>query len=230
MRCGVSVRAGLKEAIDALWSRTRVKRRKAFLGGRAGTQRRCPVPVDAEGVVATRSRRNLSVSPQEICWVPRFGRPENERTKADGPAEVGGPRSTGRRGNARRAHPLERGRAREGGPGRRTALQLCLPIATAENPRGATRRRTRDRLGAVRAGVPKAIVNAENATSATMEQASTSLPPSCHNWRYGDDFEVANRPAAGLITRCPEEPYTNSVRTVLWEPGRVTVPATRLRR
>ncbi len=75
MRCGVSVRAGLKEAIGAPWSRTKVKRRKAFLGGRAVPQRRCPVPVDAEGVVATRSRRNLSVSPWEICWVPaREGR------------------------------------------------------------------------------------------------------------------------------------------------------------
>ena len=31
----------------------------------------------------------------------------------------------------------------------------------------------------------------------------------------------------GLATRCPEEPYTTSVRTVLWEPGRATVPATR---
>ena len=51
--------------------------------------------------------------------------------------------------------------------------------------------------------------------------------PSRHSWRYGDDFEVANRPAAGVATRRPEEPYTNSVRTVLWEPGRVTVPATR---
>ena len=57
----------------------------------------------------------------------------------------------------------------------------------------------------------------------------TSSPPSRHNWRYGDDFEVANRPAAGVITRRPEEPYTNSVRTVLWEPGRVTAPATRVR-
>jgi hypothetical protein len=28
----VSVRAGLKEAVDALWLRTEVKRRKAFLG------------------------------------------------------------------------------------------------------------------------------------------------------------------------------------------------------
>jgi hypothetical protein len=28
----VSVRAGLKEAVDALWWRTKVKRRKAFLG------------------------------------------------------------------------------------------------------------------------------------------------------------------------------------------------------
>ena len=69
-RCGVSVRAGLKEAIGVSWWRTKVKRRKAFLGGRAAPQRRCPIPVDAEGVVATRSRRNLSVSPWEICWVP----------------------------------------------------------------------------------------------------------------------------------------------------------------
>src|SRR5665811_1326717 len=30
-----------------------------------------------------------------------------------------------------------------------------------------------------------------------------------------------------VITRRPEEPYTNSVRTVLWEPGRATAPATR---
>ena len=75
MRCGVSVRAGLEEAIGVSWWRTRVKRRKAFLGGRAVPQRRCPIPVDTEGVVATRSRRNLSVSPWEICWVPAgFGR------------------------------------------------------------------------------------------------------------------------------------------------------------
>ena len=32
MRCGASVRAGLKEAIGASWWRTKVKRRKAFLG------------------------------------------------------------------------------------------------------------------------------------------------------------------------------------------------------
>jgi len=31
-RRGASVRAGLKEAVDALWLRTKVKRRKAFLG------------------------------------------------------------------------------------------------------------------------------------------------------------------------------------------------------
>jgi len=35
------------------------------------------------------------------------------------------------------------------------------------------------------------------------------------NWRDGDDYEVANRPAAGFTTRRPEEPYTTSVRTVL---------------
>jgi hypothetical protein len=32
MRGRASVRAGLKEAVDALWWRTEVKRRKAFLG------------------------------------------------------------------------------------------------------------------------------------------------------------------------------------------------------
>jgi len=75
LRCGASVRAGLEEAIGVSWWRTKVKRRKAFLGGRAVPQRRCPIPVVAEGVVATRSRRNLSVSPWEICWVPAgFGR------------------------------------------------------------------------------------------------------------------------------------------------------------
>ncbi len=61
----------------------------------------------------------------------------------------------------------------------------------------------------------------------TAKRASTSSPPNRHNWRYGDDFEVANRPAAGVITRRPEEPYTNSVRTVPWELGRATAPATR---
>jgi hypothetical protein len=35
------------------------------------------------------------------------------------------------------------------------------------------------------------------------------------------------RPTAGFTTRRPEEPYTTSVRTVLWEPGRATAPATR---
>ena len=64
-------------------------------------------------------------------------------------------------------------------------------------------------------------------SSCTGPPPSTSPPPSRHNWRYGDDFEVANRPAAGVITRRPEEPYTTSVRTVLWEPGRATAPATR---
>ena len=54
----------------------------------------------------------------------------------------------------------------------------------------------------------------------------SSLPPR-HNWRYGNDSRSTNRPAAGVITRRPEEPYTTSVRTVLWEPGRVTAPATR---
>jgi RNA-directed DNA polymerase len=54
-------------------------------------------------------------------------------------------------------------------------MQLSLPIATAENPRGATRRRTRDRLGEIRAGAPKAIVNEEMAAPATMEEVAYRL-------------------------------------------------------
>src|SRR5207344_1849066 len=60
-------------------------------------------------------------------------------------------------------------------PVEETAVQLSLAIATAENPRGATRRRTRDRLGAIRAGAPKAIAKAETAAPATMEEVAKRL-------------------------------------------------------
>ena len=71
--------------------------------------------------------------------------------------------------------PAERAGSSPGGQGKavpveETAVQLGLPIATAENPRGATRRRSRDRLGEIRAGAPKAIVNAETPAPATMEE------------------------------------------------------------
>jgi RNA-directed DNA polymerase len=76
--------------------------------------------------------------------------------------------------------PAERAGSSPGGQGKavpvdETALQLELPIATAESPRGATRRTTRDRLGAVRAGVPKAIGNANTAAPATMEEVAHRL-------------------------------------------------------
>jgi hypothetical protein len=48
-----SVRAGLKQAIDALWLQTRVKRHRAFLGWGAGLRQRCPVRVGPEGGLAT---------------------------------------------------------------------------------------------------------------------------------------------------------------------------------
>src|SRR5205823_11331184 len=60
-------------------------------------------------------------------------------------------------------------------PVEETAVQLSLPIATAENPRGATRRKTRDRLGAIRAGVPKAIDKTGTAAPATMEEVAKRL-------------------------------------------------------
>ena len=60
-------------------------------------------------------------------------------------------------------------------PVEETAVQLSLPIATAENPKGTTRRKTRDRLGAIRAGAPKAIDKAGSAASATMEEVAYRL-------------------------------------------------------
>jgi hypothetical protein len=76
--------------------------------------------------------------------------------------------------------PVERAGSSPGGQGKavpveETAVQLCLPIATAENPKGATRRRSRDRLGEIRAGAPKAIIKVGTASSATMEEVAYLL-------------------------------------------------------
>src|SRR6201998_1654907 len=76
--------------------------------------------------------------------------------------------------------PAERAGSSPGGQGKavpveETAVQLSLPIATAENPKGATRRRTRDRLGEIRAGAPKAIDMTGTASSATMEEVAYRL-------------------------------------------------------
>jgi group II intron reverse transcriptase/maturase len=76
--------------------------------------------------------------------------------------------------------PAERAGSSTGGQGKavpveETAMQLRLPIATAENPKGATRRRARDRLGEIRAGAPEAIVDVETAAPATMEEVAKRL-------------------------------------------------------
>jgi RNA-directed DNA polymerase len=76
--------------------------------------------------------------------------------------------------------PAERAGSSIGGQGKavpveETAEQLSLAIATAENLKGATRRRTRDRLGEIRAGAPKAIDKTETATPATMEEVAYRL-------------------------------------------------------
>ena len=75
---------------------------------------------------------------------------------------------------------VERAGSGPGGQGKaipveETAVQLSLPIATAENPKGATRGKARDRLGAVRAGAPKAIGTTGTAAPATMEEVAKRL-------------------------------------------------------
>src|SRR5487761_593784 len=76
--------------------------------------------------------------------------------------------------------PAERAGSSPGGQGKagpveETAVQLVLPIATAENPQGATRRRTRDRLGVLRAGAPEAIGKTGTAAPVTMEEVAERL-------------------------------------------------------
>jgi RNA-directed DNA polymerase len=80
--------------------------------------------------------------------------------------------------------PAERAGSSPGGQGKaapveETAVQLRLPIATAENPKGATRRkgreRNRERSRAVRAGAPKAIGKTKTAAPATMEEVAKRL-------------------------------------------------------
>ena len=76
--------------------------------------------------------------------------------------------------------PAERAGSSTGGQGKaipveEVAVQLSLPIATAENPKGATRRKARDRLGAIRAGAPKAIDKTGTAAPATMEEVAKRL-------------------------------------------------------
>jgi RNA-directed DNA polymerase len=71
--------------------------------------------------------------------------------------------------------PAERAGSSAGGQGKavpveETAVQLCLPIATAEG-----RTAVPDLSGARRSAVPKAIVNAESAASATMEEVVDRL-------------------------------------------------------
>ena len=70
--------------------------------------------------------------------------------------------------------PAERAGSSPGGQGKaipvdQTAGQLCLPIATAEDPRGSARVVASNLSGTGQAGVPEAIGNAEQVTSVTME-------------------------------------------------------------
>src|SRR4051812_41007353 len=70
--------------------------------------------------------------------------------------------------------PADGGRGKAVSAGQ-TAMQLQLPIATAEDPAGSAREVARDRSRAGRAGVPKAIVTAKTSTPARMEEVAERL-------------------------------------------------------
>ncbi len=70
-----SVRAGLKEAIDALWWRTKVKRRKAFLGWASRPPAAMPYSCRSRGrsgdVITAKSQR---LTPGDLLGSGRVGR------------------------------------------------------------------------------------------------------------------------------------------------------------
>jgi len=109
------------------------------------------------------------------------GRPENESTKADNPAEVGGSRSTGERCNDRfnlGVEPLGGGKAI---PVDEQVMQLELTFATAEHPTGASRGGATDRSVRVEPKVPKASVNAGNGSPVTMDEVTKRLSEALRN-------------------------------------------------
>lgn len=76
--------------------------------------------------------------------------------------------------------PAERAGSSPGAQGKaipveQTAGQLRLPIATAENPRGAARRASADQSADREVRVPEAIGNVENVTPVTMEEVVSRL-------------------------------------------------------
>jgi hypothetical protein len=77
--------------------------------------------------------------------------------------------------------PAERAGSSTGGQGKAIPVEenggAAVPAdRNSRNPQGATRRKTRDRLGAIRAGAPKAIGNAGKAAPvATMEEVPKRL-------------------------------------------------------
>lgn len=76
--------------------------------------------------------------------------------------------------------PAERAGSSPGGQGKaipvdQTAWQLCLPIATAEDPQGSARVAASNLSGTGQAGVPEAIVNAGQVTPVTMEGVVSRL-------------------------------------------------------
>lgn len=78
------------------------------------------------------------------------------------------------------ATPVERagsspGRQGKAIPVEERAGQLRLPVVTAENPKGATRRRARDRLGAIRAGAPKTTSKTGIVPPVTIEEVANRL-------------------------------------------------------
>ena len=104
--------------------------------------------------------------------------------------------------------PAERASSSGGGQGKaipveETVLQLQLPIATAENPKGAARVAASDRSGVSQGWygqvrVPEAIVNVEGVTPVTMEEVASRLTAALMK-------VVANRGAPGPDGQTVEE-------------------------
>ena len=174
VRCGASVRAGLKEAVDAWWWRTRVKRRKASLVGElaCGSDARFLL---VPGTYWRRDHREISTTypGRSVGLRGSVGRRQRrlmaQQKSEDRVVPDGG------------VMPVQPAGSSPGGQGKAVPVdeavsQLRLTIATAEAPNGGSVRRSPDRFGGrAVGGAPKAIVIERTCEPATMEEVVERL-------------------------------------------------------
>lgn len=195
------------EVIGATWSRTKVKRRKAFASGKSARGDNAQFLSDMQMYW----RRDRA----EICWsypgrsagFRENGRPYNERRKANGPVDQGSTRSIGRRTKGRPNCGNATGRERVDGEGSGMNFMVLsyqdrIPsgttIGVAHRPAGVLPFSVASTVGKrmiARSRNAKPVRRCEPHQSCLTQVVQQSCCPNGSEHR-----RVVNRPAMGFIT------------------------------